>query len=426
MGEKKTFGADMRISGLGVFSVEDGTPEPYSKIKLERLETDHFTGQLDDLEYRAEELSIDTLQTGRGQTTAESLDLGSLEARSKDGNIEIVAHRIGCPSGLLFTSDEELFAPHASVEDAHIIIHDLGKLGEPDEPGDKSGDKSGDKPANESGDKPSTERPAEKQPAEQEPMSWHFLDALQGKLDLDLILDMTLPWIGQRRATHYFRVPIEDGTIDYEKLEDDVHWLESAFLTVERVDDTLVLTRDLPLVPYSGKALLVFPLEPEDVPIAAYRRVHLRNLVRPQVPKKSGKASKKDGKSRLTLHSLSLDNIKLSLHTKSPTQIAFPNGAILQLGDEEQPGLMNLEVTGALHYRAEEEHEPTTLSGHIELVDVTIKDLPLGSSLVSADRLHMSAIDTIEIVFEGFRPRRLELRASRMAATNLRVQLAQR
>ena len=450
MAEKKTFGADMRISGFGVFTDGVDTPDAMRKIKFERLETDHFEGVLDDLDIRADELSIDTLQTslGRGQTTAESVDLGSLEARSHDGNIEFSSHRIGCPSGVLFTRGEELFAPHASMADAHIVIHDMAALfdrtpsntDDPPEPEGENSTQPGEGEENDAGDEHRAENQAGNEATEaapgsadqRDPMDWRFLDALQGRLHLDLVLDMTLPWVGRRKATHYFRIPIEDGTINYEKLEDDVHWLESTFLTIEQIGNQLVLARDLPLVPFSGKALLVWPLEEEDIPIAAYRRVHLRNLLRPQVPSRANRkksdteAGKDKGKSRLTLHTLTLENIKLSLHTKTAVQITLPDGASLQLGGDEQPGLVNLEMTGALHYQAGETSDPTALSGDADLIDVTIKDLRLGSSVVSADRLHVSAIDKIEIGFDGLRPRRLELWASRIAATNLRIHLAQR
>ena len=393
--EKKTLGADMRVSGFGLFELL-GAAATERKIALERLETEEVAGELGKLHYRADELVVDTLQTtlGRGQISAQSVDLASLELH--DDRFELSAHRIGFPRGVLFTEGTELFAPHASVEDAHIVIHDLGQLFGRE-----------------------TERETR--------MEWRFLDVLDGRLDVDLVLDMTLPWIGQRRATHYFRVPIVDGTINYKNLEDDVHWLEAAFLTVEQDGDNLILARDLPLLPFSSKALLVFPLEPEDVPITAYHRVHLRNLVRPQRPArdrdKDRDKDKDKGKSRLTLHTLSLENIKIELHAKRPTRLAFPNGAMLQIGDDTQPGLVNLEMSGALRYEKGQVTQPTQLGGRIELIDLTINDLPLGSATLSADRFHISAIDRLEIGFQGLRPKRLELRASRIAATNLRVHL---
>jgi hypothetical protein len=229
---------------------------------------------------------------------------------------------------------------------------------------------------------------------------------------------MTLPWIGRRRVTHYFRVPIQNGTIDYEKLDNDVHWLEAAFLEIDLVGDTLVLARDLPLVPYSGKALLRWPLEPEDVPVAKFHRVHLRNLLRWEVPRREKKE-----KSKLTLHTLAMKNMEVRLHAKAPAQVELGNGALIRFGDEGQSGVVGLDVKGELRYQAAGEAEHTALSGTIELLDITVKDFPLGAASVSVDRLHIGQIDHIEVGFDGFRPNRLELAVSRIAATNLRVQL---
>lgn len=395
----KNLGADIRITGLGVFTTDAGSPQVSRKVELKRLEIDSIEGKLGGFGYRAAGLALDGLETtlGRHQVRAESVDLTSVQAATDDGNVTLRIGRIGFPRGLMFTSHEELFAPHASIEDAELVIEDLGKL---------------------SRKKPESEEACAEpgQPGQRERLDLHFLDVLEGQLNIDLAVDMSLPWIGERCVTHYFRVPIENGTIDYKRLDDDVHWLEAAFLEIDLDRDTLVLARDLPLVPYSGKALLRWPLEPQDIPVAQLHRVHLRNLLRWQVPARKEK-------SRLVLHSLAIQNIELMLRATQPAQVQLPGGAILQFGDEGQPGLIGLEARGELRYSASGNTGPTALRGQIELVDVTLKDLPLGAASVAVDRLHIGEIDRIELGFEGFRPRRLEVQVSRMAATNLRVKL---
>lgn len=396
MASEKNVGADIRISGLGLFTSNPGTAQVARKLGLSRLETDTLEGEVGSLSYEAGELSLDGLQTtlGRGQITADAADVSDLRARTDDGGVFFSVKRIGFPRGMQF-SHGELFAPHASIEDAHIVIEDLGQLFARD---DQDGD--GDDGADD----------------DRERVDLHFLDVLDGQLNIDLAVDMTLPWIGRRRVTHYFRVPIENGTIDYEKLENDVHWLEAAFLTVDMVKDKLVLARDLPLVPYSGKALLRWPLEPEDIPVAKLQRVHLRNLFRWEVPPK-GKRSK------LVLHALAMKNIELKLDAKAPAQVQLPGGALIQFGDEGQSGLVGLDVQGELRYRSAVDTEPTALHGDIGLLDVTLKDFDIGGASVAVDRLHIGEIDKIELGFDGFRPHRLEIQVSRMAATNLRLRL---
>jgi hypothetical protein len=425
---EKTFGADLRISGLGLYTSDEGAAQATRKVVLGRLETDNIEGQVAGLHYRAGEVSVDGLQTtlGRTQVTAEAADLVDLSAHTDAGDLSVSVGRISFPRGLMFTSHEELFAPHASIDEARIVIDDLGTLFARREAGpakqakqagtgdDQAGDADKDKDKDKDKDRDEGE-------GEEGGLDWHFLDVFDGQLNIDLAVDMTLPWIGRRRVTHYFRVPIENGTIDYEKLDHDVHWLEASFLQIDLVGDTLVLARDLPLVPYSGKALLRWPLEPEDVPVAKLHRVHLRNLLRWEVPGPDKKDKKE--KSKLTLHALAMKNMEVRLQAKAPAQVELPSGALIRFGDEGQSGVVGLDVKGELRYQAAGEPEHTALSGAIELLDITVKDFPLGTASVSVDRLHIGQIDHIEVGFDGFRPHRLELVVSRIAATNLRVQL---
>jgi hypothetical protein len=420
---EKTFGADLRITGLGLYTSEEGAAPATRKVALGRFETDNIEGRVAGLNYRAGKLSIDGLQTtlGRAQVTAEAADLVDLGAHTDAGDVSMSVGRISFPRGLMFTSHEELFAPHASIDDARIVIDDLGKLlakerSEPEEAEEaEQAEQAGTGGAQPAGAPAATGDDA---PGGDRRVDLRFLDVFDGQLNIDLAVDMTLPWIGRRRVTHYFRVPIENGTIDYEKLDNDVHWLEAAFLQIDLVGDTLVLARDLPLVPYSGKALLRWPLEPEDVPVAKFHRVHLRNLLRWEVPRPAKKE-----KSKLTLHTLAMKNMEVRLHAKAPAQVELANGALIRFGDEGQSGVVGLDVKGELRYQAAGEAEHTALSGTIELLDITVKDFPLGKASVSVDRLHIGQIDRIEVGFDGFRPNRIELVVSRIAATNLRVQL---
>lgn len=438
----KMFGADLRLSGLGLYTSDESTAQATRKVVLGRLETDNIEGRVAGLSYRAGEISVDGFQTtlGRTQATAEAADLVDLSAHTDAGDLSVSVGRISFPRGVMYTSHEELFAPHASIDEARIVIDDLGKLfakraaraqepGEQSEQAEAGSEQAGDADSEAGND---STKDAGHDPGhdpshdpshddDQGGLDWHFLDVFDGQLNIDLAVDMTLPWIGRRRVTHYFRVPIENGTIDYEKLDDDVHWLEASFLKIDLVGDTLVLARDLPLVPYSGKALLRWPLEPHDVPVAKLHRVHLRNLLHWEVPGRD-KKDRKD-KSKLTLHSLAMKNMEVRLQAKAPAQVELPGGALIRFGDEGQSGVVGLDVKGELRYQAAGEPEHTALSGTIELLDITVKDLPVGAASVSVDRLHIGQIDRIEVGFDGFRPHRLELVVSRIAATNLRVQL---
>ena len=62
---------------------------------------------------------------------------------------------------------------------------------------------------------------------------------------------------------------------------------------------------------------------------------------------------------------------------------------------------------------------PGSLRGTIGLVNVTAKDVQAGPMLVTVDRLHLGAIDGLELSFDGFRPVGLTLMIARATATNL-------
>lgn len=416
-------GADARLVGLALLANGDSG----TRVALDRLELDHIAGEAGGLAYRIDGLVLDKLEARpeRRQITAGAVHLTGLQVSSTDGNLNVSFPHIGFPSGLQVTLGQELFAPHVSLEDGHVSIRDLAALPKGRaRPGSVAGDTApGATPG------ATTDQDARDDRNNRLSPFYRFFDALSGNLNIDLVVDLTLPWIGRRRATHYFRIPIKDGTIDFARLEDDVHWLEGTFLTLDVVGDTIVLARDLPLVPYSSKALLQWRLDPADVPLARYQRVHLRNLFRWELPPRDkardkGKdrdKSKDKGKSRLALHALALEKIQLELNATEPAYLELPNGSIIQFGDDEQPGLVNLNVGGALRYSASHPAGPTALEGSVGLLDATIKELVLGAAAVSMDRLHIGSVDHVEVGFAGFKPTRLSASVGRFAATNLRV-----
>lgn len=401
--DETLFRGNLHATGLALSESAKSGQDPLRKMALSHLDIDGIEGTLGDLAYRAARVSLDGLQgiVGRKRITAEAADMADLLL--ENGAVRLGVRRMSCPSGVLAAGAHEILAPHVSFEDVHLSL-DVSRL---------------------------LDRDPKPEPAVQaQPIDLHCLDALQGQLDIDLAVDMTLPWIGRRNVTHYFRIPIDNGTIDFERLEDDVHWLEATFLTVDLVDDRLVLARDLPLVPYPKKALLWWQLESKDIPVAAMNRVHVRNLIRPRTPDESSGKRKK-----LILHALAMQNIKLELHADQPVQLSLPSGAMLQFGDDDSAGLAGLTLEGELRFRGPDQNGATedadgdnggetSLHGSVALLDVTLQDLAIGSAGVSVDRLHIGNIEHIEVAFEGFRPCRMELSIGRMAATNLRIQMA--
>lgn len=107
-----------------------------------------------------------------------------------------------------------------------------------------------------------------------------LLDGLAGQLDVDVGLDLTVPVLGRRRATHELRIPIEGGALDYRKLESNLAALEDSLLDFSVRDDGLVLERGIPLLPTRGKGkpILTWNVEGDDLALAREHRIRLAML----------------------------------------------------------------------------------------------------------------------------------------------------
>ena len=106
------------------------------------------------------------------------------------------------------------------------------------------------------------------------------LDRLSGQLDVDVALDLTVPIIGHRKATHRLRVAIDGGTIDYQALEHNLAKLEDALLDFSVRENALVLERVNPLFPARGhgKPVVVWDVTGADLELARQSRVRLAVL----------------------------------------------------------------------------------------------------------------------------------------------------
>ncbi|HEY0191862.1 MAG TPA: hypothetical protein VGC42_12160 [Kofleriaceae bacterium] len=92
---------------------------------------------------------------------------------------------------------------------------------------------------------------------------------------------------------------------------------------------------------------------------------------------------------------------------------------MIMFGGDDQPGMVDLKVTGSINDRG-----PGTLTGAIGSVDTTIKDVQLGPAKLTADRLHFDGVDELEVVFDGFSPVEVNVTVHRVTATNLSLQIA--
>jgi hypothetical protein len=247
----------------------------------------------------------------------------------------------------------------------------------------------------------------------QERLRW--LDSLSGRIYLTTKVKLDLPVLGLRTLDQQLRVPIQEGSLDYRALENSLDWLEGAFLDIEHDDDRLRVRWKVPIVG-SHHDLISWALDTDAATLASFGRVPVRSLADFRIAK--GETPKPEERKRKTLQAFTLDAIDAALSLLAPHHFEVGGGMIL-FGGEDQPGIVDLKVSGAVHDRG-----AGTLRGTIGSVDTTIKDLRLGPVWLTADRLHFDGLDGFEVTFDGFSPVAVTLVAHRVTATNLALKIS--
>ncbi len=242
-----------------------------------------------------------------------------------------------------------------------------------------------------------------------------FLDSLSGRIHFTVKVVLDLPMIGHRTLDQGLKVPVQDGSLDFRALEDKLNWLEGAFLDIKHDGDKLALVWKFPIFG-SSHELISWKLDHDAIALASFGRVPVRSFV-DFVTGAGPKAPKVDDKKRKTLQSLSLDAIDVVLSLLAPHSVEA-GGGVIMFGGDDQPGMVDLKVSGSIHDRG-----AGRLRGAIGSVDTTIKDVQLGAAKLTADRLHFDGLDELEVVFDGFTPATVTTIVHRVTATNLSLQL---
>ena len=164
------------------------------------------------------------------------------------------------------------------------------------------------------------------------------------------------PILGSRKATHRFRIPVEQGTIDYMALESNLSTLENALLDFAVRDGELVLERVNPLFPARGrgKPIVAWSLTAMDLELAKRDLVRLAILPDARlVGESSGEESAASSSSSpsVALRRLSLRGItvKLALAPNDPTR-----------GRIRLRSIGALTLRGAIHHTADRAAHGTT------------------------------------------------------------------
>lgn len=241
-------------------------------------------------------------------------------------------------------------------------------------------------------------------PATQPLLDLVTLDALSGQLDVDVDVDLTVPIIGRRKATHRLRVALENGALDYHALEHNLAKLEDALLDFSVRDEALVLERVNPLFPARGhgKPVVIWDLAGADLELAQRARVRLAVLPRARLAadadENEAPASKKS--SGIALRELGLLRINARLALAAP---AAP-----------LTGQVRLERVGALTMGGNVFHEPGGSReggalGELNELAGSLHALRLGTTRLDVVRVTAAGLAPIELAFADVQPTRLEV-----------------
>jgi hypothetical protein len=383
---------DITVQRFG-FLADDGG----RRFRFPRAETHQIEGAAGSVAYGAKDCVFDELE-GRLDTlrwTAEAASLGSAWLRDDKGRFDLAVDRVEMPRGLrLVRADRgvEIVAPYVSLSDMKLTMR--GPFG-PAGPTTPAPRPSGGAPD-----------PGLRQ------AKLRFLDSLSGRLYVTVKVVLDLPVIGNRSLDQDLKVPIQEGSLDFRALEDSLDWLEGAFLDIKYEGDKLALVWKVPIFG-SSHDLISWRLDHDAQAIAAFGRVPVRSLTEFRIG-----SGRNDDRKRNTLQSLSLDAIDVALSLLAPRSVEVGGGMIM-FGGEDQPGMLDLKVTGSISNRG-----PGDLKGAIGSIDTTIKDVQLGPAKLTADRLHFDGLDALEVVFDGFRPASVMVIVHRVTATNLSLQIS--
>ncbi len=389
--------ADIEVQRFGFTSDEQGR-----RLLFPHAQTHQIEGRSGQTSYGAKECTFEALEgrlgTLRWQAAAASI--GGAFLRDDAGHFDVQVDRAELPSGVLLVraadANLELLAPHATFSDLRLTI--VGPFGR--------GRAAESAP-------PQPTKPVERQE------KLRFLDSLSGRIYTTLKVQLDLPVLGVRTLDQALRVPIQEGSLDFRALEDSLDWLEGTFLDIKHEDQRLKVQWKVPIFG-GGHDLITWALDTDASTLASFGRVPVRSLADFRLPGSNKPPTESEiGRKRGVLKAFTLDKIEVALSLLAPRHLDVGAGTIM-FGGEDQPGMVDLKVSGAIRDRG-----AGALKGAIGSVDTTVKDLRMGPIVMSADRLHFDGVDQLEVTFDGFRPMAITVLVHRVTATNLSIKIGE-
>jgi hypothetical protein len=251
------------------------------------------------------------------------------------------------------------------------------------------------------------------------------LDGLVGEIDVDVEVDITVPIIGHRKATHRLRVPVAGGTLDYRALENNLSTLENAVLDFSAKDGALRLERVNPLFPARGhgKPIVMWDLDAADFALAEQDRVRLAVLPSARLAESDEPEpeSTEPANANANAKQRSVALERLALHS---IDVRLALGPI----DGELGGQLRPRSIGAIALKGSVDHAPGAESppagavlGELSAVALSLVGMPLGASLLDVDSVSIASASGVEITFTDVRPTNVRLDLGGVALDGVRT-----
>ncbi len=239
------------------------------------------------------------------------------------------------------------------------------------------------------------------------------LDSLSGHVDVDVEVDLKIPILGSRHAVHEMRIPIQDGSFDFRRLESNLATLENALLDFAVREGALGLEVGIPLLPTRGrgKQIIVWDLREQDLALAAQNRVRLAALPKAHLAVDLPQKQDDEEKSSFALRHLGLSNIDVLLHLAHVA--AEPNSVLRQLRVAE------LHLRGNVHHDAEGAQQQGELAGELAGLEAGLSDLPLGADRLSIESLRVERLTDVHVAFLGPLPAQIKAELRGLALARL-------
>lgn len=392
--------ADIEVKRFGYAGDDQGR-----RLLFPQAQTHKIEGRAGQTTYGAHECSFESLE-GRLDTLhwhAASASVGGAWLRDDADRFDLSVERAELTHGLRLVraadANLELISPNVTFSELRFTVKG---------PFERKAQADGQTPARDEARPSSGVERQEK---------LRFLDSLSGRIYTTLKVQLDLPVLGVRTLDQQLRIPIQEGSLDYRALEDSLDWLEGTFLDIKHEDHRLKVQWKVPIVG-GGRDLISWALDTDASTLASFGRVPVRSLADYKLPGSDRPPTESEvGRRRGMLKAFTLDKLEVALSLLAPRHLDVGGGTIM-FGGDDQPGMVDLKVSGAIRDRG-----AGALKGAIGSVDTTVKDLAIGPIVISADRLHFGGVDQLEVEFDGFSPTSVSVVVHRVTATNLSIKI---